>query len=473
MTPLRSSLDDDENSSLDGDAFTSSTISQVRVITFDLDNTLWKTDPVIAAANNALNDYLTNRIGQTPKRVEQVMKELYASNPHIYNPLLEPEDNKTQSTAEYDGSTRSIGSPVYLTKLRIDSIKELLSPHHATVDDLDKIAKDAFHVWDKARHAAIPMHYADSMLETLSTLRQIRTSEGKSVVIGAITDGNSDPRKVKDLQDYFDFVINAESVGVSKPNKKIYLRAIIEASRYPVVQKLLPPSEVEMTLDNDDDDYLAFVGPWWVHVGDDFMKDVVPAKELQMRNIWTVELLPKSTEPLDSDDVPSKKSSRRQVADLMKEISSQSVVEMTIGTTDFLIDSFQSEFVDCKVDSFSNVASIITSWHTMGLAALHYDEGGQDEKMIDYTSEENTGLLTEKDSEKIGLGSSGNDITGQIISPTSDGAEKNAVSENKVSKKFCMNCGTSIPYVAKFCFSCGEKQPEMTEYLERPTSKNS
>lgn len=232
----------------------------MRVITFDLDNTLWKTDPVIAAANSALNDFLVTRIGQLPKRVEQVMKELYSRKPPIYNPLLELDDDITKSVAEFDGTTRSIDSPVYLTKLRIDSIKELLlySSSSSTsleqaIDDVDRIAQDAFYVWEKARHEAIPMHYADSLLETLKILRQIRTSEGKSVVIGAITDGNSDPRKVQDLQDFFDFVVNAEAVGASKPNKKIYQRAILEASRYPVVQECLPQSELNII--NDDNYY--------------------------------------------------------------------------------------------------------------------------------------------------------------------------------------------------------------------------
>jgi putative hydrolase of the HAD superfamily len=430
----------------------STKISEVRVITFDLDNTLWKTDPVISAANNALNDFLITRIGQLPKRVEQVMKELYVRNPYTYNPLLERDDETVQSKSQYDGSTRSFGSPVYLTKLRIDSIKELLYNGTNTAsldlvtDDLDQIAHDAFHVWDMARHEAIPLHYADSMLETLKTLRQMRTSEGKSVVIGAITDGNSDPRKVQELKDYFDFVVNAESVGVSKPNKKIYQRAIIEASRYPVVQQCLP--QVSLSLESDENEYdddLALVGPWWVHVGDDFMKDVVPAKELQMRNIWTVELLPKR-ERLDPNElsVPPKKNSRRDVAELMREISLKPVVEMTIGTTDFLIDSFESEFVDCKVSSFSNIASIITSWHTTGLSGSQYDEGSQLEKRIEASYLDHTILPT-----------SVTDTSGQISAQRSD------VTEITSSKKFCINCGTSIPYVAKFCFSCGEKQPEV------------
>jgi FMN phosphatase YigB (HAD superfamily) len=424
------------------------TISEVRVITLDLDNTLWKTDPVISAANNALNDFLISRIGQLPKRVEQVMKELFVRNPYSYNPLLERDDDTVQSTSQYDGSTRSFGSPVYLTKLRIDSIKELLyngtntTSHDLVMDDLDQIAHDAFHVWDKARHDAIPLHYADSMLETLKTLRQMRTSEGKSIVIGAITDGNSDPRKVQELKDYFDFVVNAESVGVSKPNKKIYQRAIIEASRYPVVQQFLP--KVDLSLEGDDSEYdddLALVGPWWVHVGDDFMKDVVPSKELQMRNIWTVELLPKR-ERLDPNEfsVPPKKNSRRDVAELMREIALKPVVEMTIGTTDFLIDSFESEFVDCKVSSFSNIASIITSWHTTGLSESQYNEGSQLEQMIEGSYLEHT---------------SGTGTSGQFFAQRSDAAEITS------SKKFCINCGTSIPYVAKFCFSCGEKQPEV------------
>jgi FMN phosphatase YigB (HAD superfamily) len=33
------------------------------------------------------------------------------------------------------------------------------------------------------------------------------------------------------------------------------------------------------------------VGPWWVHIGDDFFKDIVAAKESQMRTVWARELI--------------------------------------------------------------------------------------------------------------------------------------------------------------------------------------
>ena len=37
--------------------------------------------------------------------------------------------------------------------------------------------------------------------------------------------------------------------------------------------------------------------------------------------------------------------------------------------------------------------------------------------------------------------------------------KKEIFSENK--SKFCIFCGSKLPFVAKFCQSCGEKQPEI------------
>lgn len=430
--------------------------SEVRVVTFDLDNTLWKTGPVIAAANNALHDYLIIKCGicQTSKRVEQVMKELYKSTPQLYNPSLLDADN--------DGGTNNVtentGSPVYLTKLRIDSILELLHVANNTSfkkdkSELELIANEAFQVWNMARHAAIPLHYADSVLETLETLRQIRTSEGSSIVIGAITDGNSDPRKVQDLQGFFDFVVNAEGVGVSKPNRKIYQQAISEARRFPAVQQVLQFND--SFSDEDEDDNLMTVGPWWIHVGDDFMKDVVPAKEFQMRNIWSVELIqdPVKGADVDKNNVSTMKR-RRDVAELMQLIASQSVVEMSIGTTDFLLDSVESEFVDCKAPIFSHVASIISSWHEIGLLSSGNDGAAKKKEKMKLKIPEGDPLTLTR-SDKL-LTDDPTSSSPKATSPTYE-EENIVILEAAVPKKFCVYCGTANPKVAKFCFSCGKE----------------
>ena len=123
-------------------------------------------------------------------------------------------------------------------------------------------------MWTTARHDAIPHNLASNVIECLESLSQLKTSEGNPVLIGAITDGNSDPRRVGILEKYFDFCVNAEEVGVSKPDKRVYLEAVRQAQSKGLVNDL-----IDVTEDN------AEVGPYWVHIGDDFVKDIVAAKD--------------------------------------------------------------------------------------------------------------------------------------------------------------------------------------------------
>ena len=112
----------------------------VRVVTFDLDNTLWRTGPCIKAANDALADYLASQNIVQPARVEVVMGELFRSNKQLYSPL--------------DGDAKS---PVLLTELRIDAISHILENHNGNEPKaaVDGFAQRAFDVWTDARHGAV------------------------------------------------------------------------------------------------------------------------------------------------------------------------------------------------------------------------------------------------------------------------------------------------------------------------------
>jgi FMN phosphatase YigB (HAD superfamily) len=194
------------NSSAEGRQIEEETVtrSEIRVVTFDLDNTIWKTSSCIDAANRALFDHLaTSKVSQ-PKRVEKIMGEIFAQDKKKYSPLSEGDNPK---------------SPVLLTELRIDAIKHILQLNGFQADHAETFARDAFGIWAKARHDAIPQNLASNVLDCLQKIASMKTSAGHPVLIGAITDGNSDPRNVNCLKDFFHFCVNAESVGVSKPDK--------------------------------------------------------------------------------------------------------------------------------------------------------------------------------------------------------------------------------------------------------------
>ena len=110
--------------------------------------------------------------------------------------------------------------PVLLTKLRTDALRDIFIRYNSySPDDAQVAAEEAFEIWTQARHDAIPDHLARDVVQSLDMLRRsIRSKNGgHGVVMGAITDGNSDPRTVELLEPYFDFVVNSEDVGVAKP----------------------------------------------------------------------------------------------------------------------------------------------------------------------------------------------------------------------------------------------------------------
>lgn len=153
--------------------------SEVKVVTFDLDDTLWKTGAVIGHANQALQEHLDSCSLAQPRQVKDVMKELFGIDQVRYCPELatNPDSAKIE--------------PVMLTQLRKDSIFDVcVKDNGFTDEEADLFSQKAFQVWTDARHAAIPAHLAGSVVECLSAIRGIQTSSGLPIIIGAITNGN-------------------------------------------------------------------------------------------------------------------------------------------------------------------------------------------------------------------------------------------------------------------------------------------
>ena len=107
-----------------GDTSNDISSTQVRVVTFDLDNTLWKTKETIDAANDALNTYLSTKNNNDgnpimiTKRIEKVMGDLFRADRRKYCPGAAAM-NKNFTDEELEQSYKS---PVSLTQLRIDAI---------------------------------------------------------------------------------------------------------------------------------------------------------------------------------------------------------------------------------------------------------------------------------------------------------------------------------------------------------------
>mmetsp|Transcript_5116 Transcript_5116/g.7784 ORF Transcript_5116/g.7784 Transcript_5116/m.7784 type:complete len:480 (-) Transcript_5116:36-1475(-) len=395
--------------------------TEVRVVTFDLDNTLWKTGATISAANDALAAFLEEEGIAQPERVEKIMGKLFQAEKERYSPMT---DNPS--------------SPVLLTMLRKEALQFILESHNDyTTEQSVEFAEKAFDIWTNARHDVIPSNFAESVIPCLEKIRTLTCSRGNPVLIGAITDGNSNPTRIPLLEKYFDFVVNAEGVGVSKPDKRVYVSAMTHVATQPNVQDIFGPIQDSLTPENVEN----AIGQWWIHIGDDFTKDIVAAKDLKMRTIWARELILDKLKANGGivDDKPAT-SSERTVQDLVKDLSEKRVLEMSVGADDYLADAMQKEFADAIVDRFEHLSDVIFAWHKEALQ----------------TKQSSADSITEVAQEV----STKSDLPLTVTRPDPPTATKKD-DEAADLKKFCMACGTKLVMSAKFCSSCGAKQPDI------------
>jgi len=505
-----------------------STKSGIRVVTFDLDNTIWKTSATLSDANDALVAHLKEAFG-IEERSEKRMGQLFKRFPDRYagvdfgevdfvgngggdgENLQDGDDyadlvqNVGQSKIKFPTNTddgvhiqASFGKkdggevkkkPVYLTLLRKDAIQSLIleaegtTTHAASAIDLEHQVDLAFEVWMEARCQSISRNFAPSAVSTLTNLRsQLAPDMSQNVYIGAITDGNSNPDRVPELSGIFDFVIRAEEVGASKPDTRVYKAAVAalmlrlgqdgrsveefflgDRVEEGIATATYLTSDLTSTTpswkDIEEEAVEAFseaVGPWWVHVGDDFFKDVVAAKEFQMRTVWTRELIGGSDQKDKTINGENKsEKAQRSVTDLMNDISKSdgSVLKMSIGESEFLTQSLHEEFSDATLDRFSGLSGLLMQWHEEGKVTPSNDGGSsladRDENMrIDTAVVSEINELDKSRAQAAAIESD--------RQPTTVDVSESA--EGQPLKKFCVFCGGKLPVVAKFCSNCGERQ---------------
>ena len=525
--------------------------SEIRIITFDLDNTIWKTSDTISHANTVLSSTLLDKFG-IEVRSEVEMGRLFKEFPDRYCGLLTVEhddfddaadggrddsggtkvddgersnsggrgEEESSSDDEYANSVQNVGQteasslggatitegidtgvhiqptqigkakkkPVYLTLLRKDAIRSLILQQQQSDGgdnkpllspvELEAEVEDAFNLWMKARSQSISNNFAYNAVETLFRLKSQLATTTKKVYIGAITDGNSNPQSVPELSNLFDFVIRAEDVGVSKPDKRVYKAAVGQV----MAQLMMDGCSVEdffLGTESGDDSggsvgvdasYLisesgvsggsgsnslrggqsltwkdvdpeaieAFsdaVGPWWVHIGDDFFKDIVAAKEFRMRSVWVRELIGGAEAFGGGSGAPSPGGkSKRSVEDLVNDIAkNDGPVKMEIGESDFLTSALHEEFSDAILDRFADLGDLLIQWNAEGSS-----EGKDGEAFINWEEVEN--------------------VPDTVLQNVEVATASASSSEDLPATKFCIFCGEKVPMVAKFCPGCGERQ---------------
>ncbi|MDZ7668656.1 MAG: HAD family hydrolase [Gammaproteobacteria bacterium] len=201
-------------------------MAELKLITFDLDNTLWNVETVIRNAEIRMQGWLHSRVPEFPLRFPQEAVQ------ELRNAVLEE-----SPSLRHDLST-----------LREEILYRAIAECGFSRQDARRLARGAFDIFLDARHE---VEFFDGALDTLERL-------SGAYVLGALTNGNADITRLE-LDRFFHFGYSSASVGASKPAPEIFLAALTHAGT---------PAAAA------------------VHVGDHLHDDVGGAAGVGMHTIW-------------------------------------------------------------------------------------------------------------------------------------------------------------------------------------------
>lgn len=199
---------------------------RVRVITFDLDNTLWDVEPALLRAEEAQQNWLRQ---YRPGAVEGMDHDtLFEFKKSVWRRHPELAHN--------------------VSRMRMQVLQELQIRAGYSESEATSGARHAFEIFLAERHKV------ELYEEALDVLQQLAAD----YTLGALTNGNADIYKT-DAAEYFDFAFLAEHVGSAKPHRDMFQAAI---------------------------DRAGVAAAHIAHVGDDPDHDVRGAREAGMRTVW-------------------------------------------------------------------------------------------------------------------------------------------------------------------------------------------
>ena len=199
---------------------------EIKVITFDLDNTLWDVEPALLRAEQAQQEWL---VQHRPGAVEaydhaalwEFKKSVWKRHPQLAH---------------------------HVSQMRIQMLYELQLAAGYSPEQSHSGAEQAFAAFLKERHKV------ELYEEALVVLRGLATR----YTLGALTNGNADVYKT-DAGEYFDFAFLAEEIGASKPAPDMFHAAL---------------QRTGVAADSV------------IHVGDDPEHDIAGAQEVGMHTVW-------------------------------------------------------------------------------------------------------------------------------------------------------------------------------------------
>lgn len=204
----------------------------IKVITFDLDDTLWPVKPSIEKAQVETQKWLTKNASKltdnfTQQDMHKKSIEIYKENPQYTHQI---------------------------SQLRIATIKQLAQLVGYDEAHASEIANQSFLIFIHHRQQVKAYDGVEEVLEFLS----------KNFLLGSITNGNADIYKTN-LGHYFDFSVSSEEINASKPDPVIFKAAYNKAVDL-FDYELLPHNIL--------------------HIGDDYEKDVEGAQKAGFKTAW-------------------------------------------------------------------------------------------------------------------------------------------------------------------------------------------
>ncbi len=226
---------------------------RIRVVTFDLDNTLWDVHSVIGNAERTLRAWFDERIPEVNQTFDgdgllALRTRIVEENPEIVHNLTELRRTTFVRSIEQCG----------------------YDPRSAV-----RLADEAMVVFLDARH---DVTFFDGALEVLEEL-------ASRYLLGALSNGNADVFRLG-LGDFFSFDYSAAKVGASKPAPDMFHAALEHTGADPEQM---------------------------VHVGDHLEHDIRAAANLGIHTVWVnltgeryPDDAPATVEVSDLRDVPSR-----------------------------------------------------------------------------------------------------------------------------------------------------------------------
>ncbi len=198
----------------------------IRLLTFDLDDTLWEFAPVLVRAEAITYAWLQQHAPAVTARfsrdeLRDIRLQIAREHPHLAHRV---------------------------TELRIRGLHIAMRQVGITDQAIEALIEQAFATFLRARHD----------IELFDDAEQVLLELTNNYVLGAITNGNFDIARVG-LDRYFNFAISAEQLERAKPHPEPFLRALALSA--------CEPHEC-------------------IHIGDDAENDVRGAQRLGIHTIW-------------------------------------------------------------------------------------------------------------------------------------------------------------------------------------------